>query len=254
MTAIYSDLANKRILVTGATRGIGKSIALGLALQKAHVVINYRDGKAEQAKALCDELISKGANSAEAIEFDITNFDQVKEAINDYIGTHGPITALVNNAGISKNQLLMRLKEEDLSQILDTNLKSAIMLTQALTRNFLKAGSVSIVNVSSIVGLMGNPGQVAYAASKAGLLGFTKSLAKELASKKIRANAICPGFIATDMTNELPEKTKESYFEQIPTGRFGTTEEVSNLVNFLLSDASSYITGEVIKIDGGLYI
>lgn len=254
MSAIYNDLSEKRILVTGASRGIGKSIALGLAAQKAHIIFNYREGKIDQAKALCDELLSKGASSAEAVEFDITNFDQVKSSLDSYIENHGPITGLVNNAGISKNQLLMRLKEADLNQIINTNLNSAIMITQCLTRNFLKNGPVSVVNVSSIVGLMGNPGQIAYAASKAGLIGFTKSLAKELASKKIRANAICPGFIATDMTDELPEKTKEAYFEQIPTGRFGTTEEVSNLVNFLLSDASSYITGEVIKIDGGLYI
>ena len=254
MSAIYSDLSDKRILVTGASRGIGKSIVLGLAAQKAHIVFNYREGKVDQAKAICDELLSKGASSAEAVEFDITNFDQVKSALDSYIENHGPITGLVNNAGISKNQLLMRLKEADLTEIINTNLNSAIMITQCLTRNFLKNGPVSVVNVSSIVGLMGNPGQIAYAASKAGLIGFTKSLAKELASKKIRANAICPGFIATDMTDELPEKTKEAYFEQIPTGRFGTTEEVSNLVNFLLSDASSYITGEVIKVDGGLYI
>lgn len=254
MNVNYSDLSERRILITGATRGIGRSIATGLASQKAHIIFNFREGKADQANALKDELLSKGAASVEALEFDITNTHQVKAALDQYIEQHGPISGLVNNAGISKNQLLMRLKEDDLSQILDTNLKSAIMLTQCLTRNFLKAAPVSIVNVSSVVGLMGNAGQVAYAASKAGLLGFTKSLAKELASKKIRANAICPGFIATDMTDELPEKTRDAYFEQIPCGRFGTTDEVSQLVNFLLSDASSYITGEVIKIDGGLYI
>jgi 3-oxoacyl-[acyl-carrier protein] reductase len=164
------------------------------------------------------------------------------------------ISGLVNNAGISKDTLLLRLKETEIDQILDTNLKGAMLVTQALSRGFLKAENVSIVNMSSIVGLMGNPSQAVYAASKAGLIGFTKSVAKELASRNVRCNAVCPGFIATDMTDALNEKAKEEYLKSIPLGKMGSTSDVSNLVSFLLSQASRYITGEAIKIDGGLYI
>ena len=161
---------------------------------------------------------------------------------------------MVNNAGISKDQLILRLKEEDILQTLDTNLKSPMMLINVLSRYFLKAKDVSIVNISSVVGLMGNSSQVSYTASKAGLIGMTKTVAKEFASRNIRCNAVCPGFITTDMTDKLDEKVKEAYLSGVPIGRFGNKEEVANLVSFLLSKASSYITGETIKIDGGLYI
>jgi 3-oxoacyl-[acyl-carrier protein] reductase len=178
----------------------------------------------------------------------------MKEAFEKFVSEVGPITGLVNNAGISKDQIVLRLKEEDVDQTLNTNLKSAIMLTQILSRSFLKAENVSVVNISSVVGLMGNASQIAYAASKAGMIGFTKSYAKELASRNIRCNAVCPGFIATEMTSALEEKVKDAYLNSIPLKRFGEGPEVANLVCFLLSAASSYITGETIKIDGGLYI
>lgn len=165
-----------------------------------------------------------------------------------------PSLALVNNAGISKDQIVLRMKEEDVVSTINTNLTSAIMLTQILSRSFLKAENVSVVNISSIVGLMGNASQIAYSASKAGMIGFTKSYAKELASRNVRCNAICPGFITTDMTHALDEKVKDAYLTSIPLKRMGDAEEVANLVCFLLSKASSYITGETIKIDGGLYI
>lgn len=253
MITTYSDLKGKKILVTGATRGLGKKIAEALAVQGAHVVINYR-GEPQKAMELKEELLKLGASDVTPLLFDVTNTAQMKEAVERFVAEQGLITGLVNNAGISKDQIVLRLKEEDVDQTLNTNLKSAIMLTQILSRSFLKAENVSVVNISSVVGLMGNASQIAYAASKAGMIGFTKSYAKELASRNIRCNAICPGFIATEMTGALEEKAKEAYLNSIPLRRFGEGSEVANLVCFLLSGASSYITGETIKIDGGLYI
>lgn len=254
MKVQYTDLENKIVLVTGATRGIGKKICESLASQKAHVVFNYREGKEDVAEALKKELLDLGASAATAVMFDVTNTEQIKTALDAFTKEHGQISGLVNNAGISRDQLVLRMKEADLDATLNTNLKGSMMIAQILSRGFLRAENVSVVNISSVVGLMGNAGQMAYAASKAGMIGFTKSYAKELASKNVRCNAICPGFIQTDMTDELAEATKEGYLSGIPMKRFGDCEEVTNLVNFLLSQASSYITGETIKIDGGLYI
>ncbi|EQC45489.1 3-oxoacyl-ACP reductase FabG [Bacteriovorax sp. Seq25_V] len=254
MIATYNDLKNKKVLVTGASRGIGLEISKGLAKQGAHVIFNYREGKEDVAAALTEELKTLGASNVTGLKFDVTNEDEMKDAVGEFVKEFGPIEGLVNNAGISKDTLLLRLKGSDIDSILSTNLKGAMMLTSICSRYFLKAENVSIVNVSSIVGLMGNVSQAAYAASKAGLLGFTKSVAKELGSRNIRANAICPGFIATDMTDALEDKAKEAYLSSIPLGDFGKSEDIANLTCFLLSQASSYITGEVIKIDGGLYI
>lgn len=252
MIAKFSDLKDKVILVTGAARGIGKSIALALAAQGSHVVFNYRGDEAK-AMALKEEL-EKAGGKATGLKFDVTDYEAMTKAIDEFTKTVAPISGLVNNAGVSKDTLLLRLKPDEISSIIDTNLKGAMMVTQALSRNFLKAQDVSIVHMSSIVGLMGNPSQAAYSASKAGLIGFSKSVAKELASRNLRSNVICPGFIQTDMTDALQDKAKEEYNKSIPLGRFGTTDEVANLTCFLLSRASSYVTGEVIKIDGGLYI
>jgi len=250
----YVDLKDKTILVTGATRGIGNAIARNLAQQNAHIVFNYRgDHGRDRAQSLAAELEALGGR-ATAIEFDVTDAAKIKSSIEDFIKEHGPITGLVNNAGISKDQIVLRLKEQDIAQTLNTNLLGPMLVTAALSRSFLKAENVSVVNISSVVGLMGNPSQISYAASKAGILGFTKSYAKELASRNIRCNAICPGFITSDMTEALDDKIKESYIANIPLARFGDPQEVSSLVCFLLSQASSYITGEVIKIDGGMYI
>jgi 3-oxoacyl-[acyl-carrier protein] reductase len=250
--AQYSDLKDKVILVTGAARGIGKSIALALAAQGSHVVFNYRGDEAK-AMALKEEL-EKAGGKATGLKFDVTDYEAMTKAIDEFTKTVAPISGLVNNAGVSKDTLLLRLKPDEISSIIDTNLKGSMMVTQALSRNFLKAQDVAIVHMSSIVGLMGNPSQAAYSASKAGLIGFSKSVAKELASRNLRSNVICPGFIQTDMTDALQDKAKEEYNKSIPLGRFGTTDEVANLTCFLLSRASSYVTGEVIKIDGGLYI
>jgi len=254
MSATFTDIKDKKVLITGATRGIGKAIALDLAKQGAHVIYNFREGKEEAAQALKKELLDLGAADASPLMFDITNNEQIKSALDTFTKENGTITGLVNNAGISKDQIVLRLKEEDISQTLDTNLKGAMLVTAALSRSFLRGENVSVINVSSVVGLMGNPSQIAYSASKAGLLGFTKSYAKELASRNVRCNAICPGFITTDMTDTLDDKVKEAYLSTIPLKRMGDAQEVANLVSFLLSSASAYITGEVIKIDGGLYI
>ena len=254
MQASFNDIKDKIVLVTGATRGIGKDIALSLASQGAHVVFNYREGKEEAANSLKAELEKAGAAAATALMFDITNNEQIVSALGTFTKEVGPISGLVNNAGMSKDQIVLRLKEEDIKQTIETNLVGSILVTVALSRGFLKAENVSIVNMSSVVGLMGNPSQISYSASKAGLIGFTKSLAKELASRNVRCNAVCPGFISTDMTDALDEKVRDAYLGEIPLNRFGNTEEVANLVSFLLSSASAYITGEVIKIDGGLYM
>lgn len=253
MNAIYPDLKDKKILVTGASRGIGKTICETLAKQGAHVIFNVLPFEESMIPELKSHYESIGGK-ATAVIFDVTQNEQIKTAIDNFTKEFGEITGLVNNAGISKDCLALRLKEEDITRTLDINLTGAMRVTVALTRGFLKAENVSVVNISSVVGLMGNISQHSYAASKAGLIGFTKSYAKEMAAKNVRCNAICPGFIQTAMTDALSEEAKEAYFKSIPLKRFGSTEEVSNVICFLLSSASSYITGETIKIDGGLYI
>lgn len=253
MITKFEDLREKRVLITGASRGIGKAIAIALANNGAHVVFNYR-GDIDKANSLRDELVEAGASKVSALKFDVTDFDTMKEAIDNFVKAEGAISKLVNNAGISKDQLAMRVKPEDIDALLNTNLKSAMVLTNHMSRQFLKAQEVSIVNMSSVVGLMGNTAQTVYAASKAGLIGYTKSFAKELGSRHMRCNAVCPGFIATEMTENLADKAKEEYKKAITLGDYGTTEDVANLTLFLLSSSSKYITGEVIKVDGGLYI
>lgn len=253
MNAIYQDLEKKVILITGASRGIGRAIAENLAKQKATIVFNYR-GEKKDADALAEQLKSLGASDVYPLAFDITDFDAMKAALDEFTKNISPISGLINNAGVSKDQLALRVKPGDIDQTLNVNLKSTMVLTNHLSRQFLKAKDVSIVNVSSVVGLMGNVAQTVYSASKAGLIGYTKSYAKEMASRNIRCNAICPGFIETQMTKELPEKAQEEYKRSIPTNRYGSVDEVAQLVMFLTSSASSYITGETIKVDGGLYI
>jgi 3-oxoacyl-[acyl-carrier protein] reductase len=248
-----ADLENKTVLVTGASRGIGKAIGEALAKNHAHVVFNYR-GDEQKANELKEHFSSLGASKVSAVKFDVTDYSEMKTNLDAFVKENGPISGLVNNAGISKDQLCLRVKPEDIQNIFETNLKSAMVLTNHLSRQFLKAKEVSIVNMSSVVGLMGNSSQSVYAASKAGLIGYTKSYAKELASRKIRCNAICPGFIATDMTDAIDEKARDQYIQSIPLSEYGSPEDVANLTLFLLSQSSKYITGEVIKVDGGLYI
>ncbi|MCT4641695.1 MAG: SDR family oxidoreductase [Bacteriovoracaceae bacterium] len=252
MNATYNDLKEKVILITGASRGIGKQIAKSLASQGAHIVFNYRSNEAA-ALELKEELLKDGASHVSALSFDVTDYEKMKSEIDAFSKEH-TISGLINNAGISKDQLAMKVKPSDIDDILNVNLKGAMNLTNILSRSFLRAKDVSIINISSVVGLMGNLSQTTYAASKAGMIGYSKSLAKELASRKVRVNVICPGFIQTQMTDELSDKVKEEYQKLIPLGDFGATEDVANLCSFLMSGASKYITGEVIKVDGGLYI
>lgn len=251
MNAIYPDLKKKIILITGASRGIGRSIAQELARQGAHIAFNYRSNK-EVAEELASELLALGATQASPLHFDITSQEQIDQALDPFLKEF-PISGLVNNAGITLDQLLLKLKREEVEKVVQTNLLGAIFLTQKLSKTFLRQKDVSIVNMSSVIGLMGNSGQTIYSATKAGLIGFSKSLALELGRRNIRCNAICPGFISTEMTAELSEEQIKTYSDRIPLGRLGQAEDVASLCSFLLSRASSYITGEVIKIDGGLY-
>ena len=253
MKAHFQDLAGKKVLVTGALRGIGRGVAEALASNGAHVVVNYRS-RPDEAREFCDRLRSLGAGEAHPLCFDISRYSQVVEALQTHVKEHGPISGIVNNAGISRDALLLRLKEDQIHDLIDTNLKGSLYVICALGRSLLKTPEASIVNVGSIIGLMGNSGQTVYAAAKAGLLGMSKSVAKELGGRQIRCNVVCPGFIATEMTEALDPKTRELYLSQVPLNRFGSVDDVANLVLFLISQASSYITGEVIKIDGGIYI
>jgi 3-oxoacyl-[acyl-carrier protein] reductase len=251
MSLILSDLKDKKVLITGATRGIGRELCLSLAKQGAHVVFNYRNPDSVNG---LDSEIEKLGGTATGVQFDISKFDETKVAVDAVVKEIGGLEGLVNNAGISKDQLALRVKPSDIEETLTINLTGAMALTNHLSRTFLRAKNVSIVNMSSVVGLMGNVAQTVYAASKAGMIGYTKSYAKEMASRNMRINAICPGFIETDMTKALPEKAKEEYINSIPLGRFGSADDVANLCCYLLSESSSYITGQVFKVDGGLYI
>ena len=253
MNTVFKDLKGKVVLVTGATRGIGKAIVSSLAQQGCHVVFNYREGREEVASRLQKELVELGAIEATPLMFDITDGKTLADVIGNFVKNTAPVSGLVNNAGISQDGLLLRIKPKELINTINTNLLGSILVTQALSRGFLKCRNASIVNISSVTALMGNPGQIGYTASKAGLIGFTKSLAKELASRNVRCNAICPGFISTDMTDALGEEVKNRYLSSVPLGRFGDPSEVADLTSFLLSQASSYITGQSITIDGGLY-
>jgi len=235
-------------LVTGASRGIGRSIALALGAQGAHVYVNYREN-ATRATEVCDQIIKVGGQ-ATALPFDVSNPNQTRAAIESV--KERKISVLVNNAGIVRDNLLLRYSLQDWNQVIETNLRSAFVTSQAVLRGMLKERKGSIIHISSVAGLMGNPGQVAYSAAKAGIIGMTKSMAKELASRNIRVNAVAPGFISTDMTEALTEEQKAEALRHIPLARMGTPEEVAHCVVFLASQESSYITGQVIVVDGGM--
>lgn len=246
-------LENKVAIVTGASRGIGEAVALKLAEHGAHVAFSYLSSE-EKAKALEEKLKGMGAG-AKAYKSNAAVFADCEAMVNDVVKEFGNVDVCVNNAGISKDNLLLRLTLEQWDDVINTNLTSIFNMTKQVIRPMMKAKKGSIINMSSIVGVSGNAGQASYAASKAGILGFTMSVAKELGSRNIRCNAIAPGFVETDMTHYLKDGDgAKKFLEGIPLGRFGRAEEIANTTLFLASDLSSYLTGQVITVDGGLNI
>lgn len=245
-----SLLSNHTVLITGASRGIGEAMAIRFAEAGAHVAFTYLSS-ASRAKALEDKLTAMGVK-AKGYKSNAAVFTEAEQLINDVLADFGAIDTLVNNAGITRDTLMLRMTEEDWDAVLDTNLKSVFNLTKFAIKPMMKARTGSIINISSIVGIIGQAGQANYSASKAGIIGFTKSIAKELGSRNIRCNAIAPGFIETDMTGELSEELKHTYFKSIPLGRFGKGSEVADVAIFLASGMSSYVTGQVISVCGAL--
>jgi 3-oxoacyl-[acyl-carrier protein] reductase len=248
-------LAGKVSIVTGAARGIGAAIALKLAEQGSHIALSYvSSGSAEKAGALVAQIEALGVK-AKAYQSNAGIFEECETFVNDVVATFGTVDICVNNAGISKDNLLLRMNAEQWDEVMDTNLKSVFNMTKQVIRPMMKARSGSIINMSSIIGIRGNAGQSSYAASKAGIIGFTKSVALELGSRNIRCNAIAPGFVETDMTHYLKEgEAATAFLSKIPLGRFGKAEEIANTTLFLASDMSSYVTGQVISACGGLNI
>ena len=241
---------DKVAMITGATRGIGKQIALTLANEGYNIVLNYRTKNDELIQAK-NEIESKNVKCL-TVQGDVTNFEDCKQMIESAINEFGKIDVLVNNAGITKDMLLARMKEEDFKQVIDVNLVGTFNVTKNVVPYMMKARSGRIINISSVVGIAGNAGQTNYSASKAGIIGFTKSLAKEVASRNILVNAVAPGFIETNMTDVLKQEVKDEIAKNIPLKRMGTPKDVANVVKFLASEDSSYITGQVINIDGGM--
>lgn len=245
------NLKGKIALVTGGSRGIGKAISKRLASQGATVVINYTQNESA-AKETIKEIEESGGQAI-ASKFDVSDFDKVHESIDEIIEKFGGLHILINNAGITRDTLLMRMKEEDWDDVMSINLKGIFNCTKAVTRNMLKQKEGRIINLTSVVGEMGNAGQTNYAASKAGIIGFTKACAREMAPRGITVNAVSPGFIQTDITDQLTEELKKDYISRIPMNRFGTTDDIAGAVAFLVSNDAAYITGEVFRINGGIY-
>ncbi len=241
---------SKVALITGATRGIGKQIALTLAQEEYDIAINYRTEN-EELETAKKEIEEKNVKCL-AVQGDVSNYDDCERLVKKVIEYFGTIDVLVNNAGITKDTLLMRMKKEDFEQVLNVNLVGTFNVTKNVVPYMMKARTGRIINISSVVGIAGNAGQTNYAASKAGIIGFTKSLAKELASRNILVNAVAPGFIETSMTDVLKDEIKEEIAKSIPLKRMGKSEDVAKVVKFLASEDSSYITGQVINVDGGM--
>lgn len=242
-------LINKTAVVTGAAQGIGKAIALKLAGAGANIVVS--DVNLEAAEATAKEIEGLGVKSL-AIKCNVADAAEVAELVKKTTESFPTLDILVNNAGVTRDNLMMRMDEKDWDLVLDVNLKGAFLMTKAVTRVMMKQKHGRIVNISSVVGLMGNAGQTNYSASKGGLISLTKSVAKEFASRNITCNAVAPGFIQSAMTDKLTEEVKQAYFKAIPLARFGTAEDVANTVLFLVSDAAAYVTGQVVQVDGGL--
>lgn len=239
-------------LVTGASRGIGAAVAKRLAADGYFVLVNY-NGSAQRAQEVVTQIVSAG-NEAVALQCDVSDFDACGELIARITADYGRLDVLVNNAGITRDGLLMRMSEADFDAVIDTNLKGAFHTIRHASRQFLKQRSGRIINIASVSGLLGNAGQANYAASKAGVIGLTKSVARELASRQITVNAVAPGFIATEMVDAMTDSAKAAMTDHIPFGRIGEPEEVADVVAFLASDAARYVTGQIIAVDGGMSI
>ncbi|PAF17382.1 beta-ketoacyl-ACP reductase [Terribacillus saccharophilus] len=243
-------LSGKAALVTGASRGIGREIALELASNGVNVAVNY-SGSKEKAEAVAEEIRALGQESI-VIQANVAEEESVKDMVKQTIEAFGSLDILVNNAGITRDNLLMRMKEEDFDAVIQTNLKGVFLCTKAVTRQMMKQKAGRIINVASIVGVSGNPGQANYVAAKAGVIGLTKTAAKELAARNVLVNAVAPGFITTDMTDEMTDEQKQAMQSMIPLGKPGKPEDVARVVRFLASEDSNYITGQTIHIDGGM--
>ncbi len=243
-------LENKVALVTGASRGIGRQIAISLAKEGAQVIVNY-NGSAAKAEEVVN-LITEAGGRAEAVQCNVSEYAKAEELMKYIIGKYGRVDILVNNAGITRDNLLMKMTEEEFDAVIDINLKGTFNCIKHLSRQMLKQKGGRIINISSVSGVMGNAGQANYCASKAGVIGLTKSVARELASRGITCNAVAPGFIETEMTDVLADSVKEAMNAQIPMKCFGNTEDIAGTVVFLASDAARYITGQVINVDGGM--
>ena len=240
------------IVVTGASRGIGRAIAVEMAGAQTHIIVNYNSSP-EAARQTAELIESKGGRST-LMRFSVADPDAVKTAFKQILDAHGRIDVLVNNAGIAKDNLLVMMKPNEWDDVMNTNLKGAFLCSQAVIKSMMRQRCGRIVNVTSVVGVIGNAGQCNYSAAKAGIIGFTRSLAREIISRNITVNAVAPGFIETDMTLAIPQKSREALLEQIPAARYGTGEEVAAAVAFLASDAAAYITGQVIHVNGGMFM
>ncbi len=245
-------LAGKVAVVTGGSRGIGKTVCVALAREGAHVYVNYSSNEALAIETV--NMCKEAGGTAELLPFNVASSDEVDAAFEKVKGEKGELHILVNNAGIAKDGLFIRMKNEDWDKTIGINLNGAFYCARAATKIMMKARWGRIINMSSVVGEMGNAGQAAYVSSKAGLIGLTKTLARELGSRSITVNAIAPGFIETDMTAALPENVKAEHFKGIALGRYGSTDDIAELTAFLASDKSAYITGQVIGVNGGLYM
>ncbi|MCA0148668.1 MULTISPECIES: 3-oxoacyl-[acyl-carrier-protein] reductase [Rossellomorea] len=244
------NLEGKVALVTGASRGIGREIALELAREGCNVAVNYAGSEAK-ANEVVDEIKSLG-REAIAVQCNVSDAEGVQAMVKETIGEFGSIDILVNNAGITKDNLLMRMKETEWDDVININLKGVFLCTKAVTRQMMKQRSGRIINISSIVGVSGNPGQANYVAAKSGVIGLTKTTARELAPRGITVNAVAPGFISTDMTDQLPEDVRSEMLKQIPLSRFGAPGDIAKVVTFVASDSASYMTGQTLHIDGGM--